>query len=52
MAQLVQSEQHRMVVFTFDEFSKAFNGRQNEVPVLREFPKLVNLERLNGFTPV
>lgn len=46
MAQLVQSEQHRMVVFTFDEFSKAFNGRQNEVPVLREFPKLVNLERL------
>ena len=44
-AQLLNLDSPRIIVYTFEEFTKAFNGKQNEVSVLLKFPKLVNLDR-------
>lgn len=46
-AQLLSPERQRMIVYTFEEFTKTFNGKQSEVSVLRKFPKLMNLERID-----
>ena len=46
-AQLLSLERQRMIVYTFEEFTKTFNGKQSDVSVLRKFPKLMNLERID-----
>ena len=46
-AQILQAERRPQVIFyTFHEFMQAFNGKQEEVSVLRKFPKLMDLDRM------
>ena len=39
-------ERTQLTISTFQEFSKLFNGDSQELPLLRKFPRLINVNRI------